>query len=393
MNMVAKRVQRIKPSPTLEITNKANQLKSKGHDIINLSAGEPDFDTPDFIKQAAIQAIYSGFTKYTPVDGIPSLKTAVISKFKRDNNLNYNNQQILVSCGCKQSFYNLVQALLCKGDEVIIPSPYWVSYPDMVLLADGIPVILESNIENNFKISPNDLENAITPRTRLFVINSPSNPTGITYSNNELVAIGEVLRKYPDIYIVTDDIYEHIQWSNNKSYNIVNVCPYLYDRTIVINGVSKAYAMTGWRIGYCGGPQYLVKAMHTIQSQSTSNPNSIAQIAAEAGLNGDQTCVIEMCKIFKDRHDYVYDNLSKLPYTKVIPSDGTFYIFPDFGNIISKLGFKSDVEFAEKLLIKYGVALVPGSAFGAPGYMRVSFANNMKNLEIGMERIARSFND
>jgi len=386
---LSERVQRIKPSPTLAVTAKANELKAAGKDVIGLGAGEPDFDTPDFIKEAAIKAIQAGFTKYTPVDGTAGLKKAIIAKFQRDNGLSYEPKQILVSCGGKQSFYNLAQALLNNGDEVIIPAPYWVSYPDMVLLADGTPVIVEAGVEQHFKITPAQLDAAITPRTRLLVINSPSNPTGIAYSAAELTALGEVLRRHPQVYIATDDMYEHILWTGEKFYNILNVCPDLYDRTIVLNGVSKVYSMTGWRIGYCGGPKDLITAMTNIQSQSTSNPTSISQAAAEAALNGDQSCVAVMTKAFKERHDYVYATLKAMDGVEVAPADGTFYSFPSFQKVIQRMGLANDIAFAEQLLSGVGVAVVPGSAFGAEGCARISFATSMDNLVKALERIGR----
>ncbi|MDG4553187.1 MAG: pyridoxal phosphate-dependent aminotransferase [Candidatus Competibacter sp.] len=386
---LSERVQRIKPSPTLAVTAKANELKAAGKDVVGLGAGEPDFDTPDFIKDAAIKAIHAGFTKYTPVDGTASLKKAIIAKLQRDNDLSYEPKQILVSCGGKQSFYNLAQALLDSGDEVIIPAPYWVSYPDMVLLADGVPVIVEASIEQHFKITAAQLEAAITPRTKLLVINSPSNPTGVAYNAAELTALGAVLRRHPQVYIATDDMYEHIQWTGEPFRNILNVCPDLYDRTIVLNGVSKVYSMTGWRIGYCGGPKDLINAMTNIQSQSTSNPTSISQVAAEAGLNGDQSCVAMMTQAFKERHDYVYKTLKAMEGVEVAPADGTFYIFPSFQTVIERLGLANDIAFAELLLNEGGVALVPGSAFGAEGCARISFATSMDNLVKALERIQR----
>jgi len=385
------RVQRIKPSPTLAITSKAAELRAQGKDIIGLGAGEPDFDTPDHIKQAAIEAINAGKTKYTPVDGTPGLKKAVIEKFKRDNDLNYEAGQILVSSGGKQSFFNMALALLNDGDEAIIPAPYWVSYPDMVKVAGGVPVILETDLDSRFKITPQQLEQAITPKTRLFVINSPSNPSGMAYSKDELAALGEVLKKHPDIVVATDDMYEHILWTGQPFVNIVNACPDLYDRTVVMNGVSKAYSMTGWRIGYAAGPQKLIAAMKKVQSQSTSNPASISQAAAEAALSGDQQCVADMVKAFKERHDYVVDALNKLPGVTCAPSDGTFYAFPDFSGAIADLdGVESCTDLAAQLLETAEVALVPGSAFGAPGCLRLSFAVGMDTLTEAIGRIEKA---
>jgi aspartate aminotransferase len=383
------RVLEVKPSPTLAVTAKANELKAAGKDVIGLGAGEPDFDTPDFIKEAAIKAIRDGFTKYTPVGGTPGLKKAIAKKFERDNSLRYEPAQILVSCGAKHTIYNLIQALLNKGDEVIIPAPYWVSYPDMVLLAEAIPVIVAADVEQRFKITPAQLEAAITPRTRLFIINSPSNPTGIAYTRAELTALAEVLLKYPNILIATDDIYEHIQWTNEPFNNLVTVCSELYNRTVVINGVSKAYSMTGWRIGYCGGPKELVKAMDTIQSQSTSNPTSIAQVAAQAALEGDQGCITPMVKAFQERHEYVYNTLQAMNGVDVLSADGTFYSFPSFRPIMERKGIENDIQLAELLLNEGGVAAVPGSAFGAEGCMRISFATSMDNLVKALDRIRK----
>ena len=385
------RVQRIKPSPTLAITSKAAELRAQGKDIIGLGAGEPDFDTPDHIKQAAIEAINAGKTKYTPVDGTPGLKKAVIDKFKRENGLDYEAGQILVSSGGKQSFFNMALALLNDGDEAIIPAPYWVSYPDMVKVAGGVPVILETDLDSRFKITPQQLEQAITPKTRLFVINSPSNPSGMAYSKEELAALGEVLKKHPDIVVATDDMYEHILWTGQPFVNIVNACPELYDRTVVMNGVSKAYSMTGWRIGYAGGPQKLIAAMKKVQSQSTSNPASISQAAAEAALSGDQQCVKDMVKAFKERHDYVVDALNKLPGVTCAPGDGTFYAFPDFSGAIADMdGVESCTDLAAQLLETAEVALVPGSAFGAPGCLRLSFAVGMDTLVEAIGRIEKA---
>lgn len=385
------RVNSIKPSPTLAVTNRAAELRAAGKNIIGLGAGEPDFDTPDHIKAAAIEAINNGFTKYTAVDGTPSLKKAIIAKFKRDNGLDYEPNQILVSSGGKQSFFNMALALLNEGDEVIIPAPYWVSYPDMVLVADAQPVILETTQENRFKITPDQLEAAINERTKLVVINSPSNPSGVAYTLDELKALGEVLKQYPDIIVATDDMYEHILFGDQPFVNILNACPELYDQTVVLNGVSKAYSMTGWRIGYAAGPAKLIGAMKKVQSQSTSNPNSIAQVAAEVALNGDQGCVAEMVKAFKARHDFVVNALNEIEGVECIPADGTFYAFPSFQKVIdSRPEFADDIALAEYLLLEAGVALVPGSAFGTPGNLRLSFATSMDVLEDAISRIKKA---
>src|SRR5690554_2335126 len=383
------RVQAIKPSPTLAVTNKAAELKAAGQDIIGLGAGEPDFDTTDHIKEAAIEAIRNGQTKYTAVDGTPGLKKAIIAKYKRDNGLDYEPNQILVSSGGKQSFFNLALATLNPGDEAIIPAPYWVSYPDMVLVAEGKPVILETGPETRFKITPEQLESAITERTRLFVINSPSNPSGMAYILEELKALSEVLKKHPNVMVVTDDMYEPILWTGKPFCNILNATPELHDRTFVLNGVSKAYSMTGWRIGYAAGPASVIGAMKKIQSQSTSNPSSISQAAAQAALEGDQSCVGAMVQEFKKRHDFLVNALNQIPGVNCIPVDGTFYAFPSFHEAIERLpGINNDLELAEHLLIEGGVALVPGSAFGGDGHMRLSFATSMQNLEKAVERIA-----
>ena len=385
---LSERVKRVKPSPTLAVTTRARELKASGKDVIGLGAGEPDFDTPEHIKQAAIKAIQEGFTKYTAVDGTPELKKAIITKFEKDNGLTYQADQILVSCGGKQSFFNLAQALLNAGDEAIIPAPYWVSYPDMVLLADGTPIIVSAGIDQQFKLKPEQLESAITAKTKLFVINSPSNPTGVSYSLSELEALGKVLRKHPNIVIATDDMYEHVVWGNEPFCNILNACPDLTERTVVLNGVSKAYSMTGWRIGYAGGPKALISAMKKIQSQSTSNPTSISQVAATAALQGPQDCIQSMVKAFKQRHDYVVTTLNTIKGVHCLPSDGTFYAFPDMNNAISNAGsFENDVAFAEFVLEKTGVAMVPGSAFGAEGHMRLSFATDMESLKEALSRL------
>ena len=387
------RVQAIKPSPTLAVTALAASLKAQGKDIIGLGAGEPDFDTPQHIKDAACVAITKGFTKYTAVDGTPSLKQAIIAKFKRDNGLDYTAKQVLVSCGGKQSFFNLVQAFINPGDEVIIPAPYWVSYPDIVILADGKPVIVAAGIEQGFKISAAQLAAAITSKTRMVVINSPSNPSGAIYTLAELAALGEVLRQHPDILIASDDMYEHILLGDVPFSNILNACPDLYARTMVLNGVSKAYAMTGWRIGYAAGPEALITAMTNVQSQSTSNATSISQVAAEAALNGDQACIQPMLKAFRERHVFVVDTLNKIPGVKCLPSGGAFYAFPDVRAAIDHLhkkgmiGAANDIALSNYLLEKSGVAVVPGSAFGLDGYIRLSFATSMQNLEQALARI------
>ncbi|MEX0603092.1 MAG: pyridoxal phosphate-dependent aminotransferase [Marinobacter sp.] len=388
---LSSRVQAIKPSPTLAVTNKAAELRAAGQDIIGLGAGEPDFDTPDHIKEAAIEAIKAGQTKYTAVDGTPALKKAIIAKYKRDNELDYEPNQVLVSSGGKQSFFNLALATLNAGDEAIIPAPYWVSYPDMVLVAEGKPVVIETSAQTRFKITPEQLEGAITDRTRLFVINSPSNPSGMAYTLDELKALGEVLKRHPHIMIATDDMYEPILWTGQPFCNILNATPELYDRTFVLNGVSKAYSMTGWRIGYAAGPAKVIGAMKKIQSQSTSNPASISQAAAQAALDGSQDCIQPMVKAFKERHDYLVKALNELPGVECLTGDGTFYAFPSFqGAIEANPAVKDDVEFAEWLLKEAGVALVPGSAFGAPGHMRLSFATGMSNLEQAIARLKKA---
>lgn len=382
------RVQQVKLSPTLVVAEKATQLRAKGMNIINLGVGEPDFDTPEYIKEAAIAALHAGFTKYTAVDGILDLKLAIQAKLKRDNQLDYAPAQILVSVGGKQSCYNLCQALLNEGDEVIIPAPYWVSYPDMVLLAGGTPVFVSSTPQAHYKITPEDLARAITSKTKLMFINSPSNPSGMAYSFEELKALGDVLLRHPHVLIATDDMYEHILWSKPFA-NILNACPELYERTIVLNGVSKAYAMTGWRIGYAAGPSLLMSAMKTIQSQSTSNPCSIAQKAAVAALNGGNDSIDMMVKAFHERHDYVVQRLHAIPGLEVIPADGTFYIFPSVQAIITRRGFANDLEFCERLLVDEGLAVVPGSAFGTEGCIRLSFAVSMETLRDALDRLER----
>lgn len=390
---LSSRVQTIKPSPTLAVTARAAKLKAEGKDIIGLGAGEPDFDTPQHIKDAAIAAINKGLTKYTAVGGTPALKNAIVAKFKRENNFDFDAKQILVSCGGKQSFFNLALAVINPGDEVIIPAPYWVSYPDIVLIAEGKPVFIDTGIEQNFKISPQQLEAAITPKTKMFVINSPSNPSGAVYTVDELKALGAVLRKHPHILIATDDMYEHILLSGQKFSNIVNACPELFPQAVVLNGVSKAYSMTGWRIGYCGGPAHIITAMENIQSQSTSNPSSISQAAAETALNGDQSCMEPMIAAFKERNRFVTEQLNQINGVRCLSSEGAFYAFADVRQSIrdlhksSLLSSPTDIAFSEYLLENAGVAVVPGSAFGCEGYMRLSFATSMDNLKQALSRI------
>jgi aspartate aminotransferase len=386
---LSKRVQKVKPSPTLAVTARAAKLKAEGKDIIGLGAGEPDFDTPLHIADAGVEAIRKGLTRYTAVDGTTELKDAIIAKFKRDNQLTYERGQILVSSGAKQTCFNVCAALLDPGDECLIPAPYWVSYPDMALLADGVPVSIYAGPEQGYKISAAQLAAAITPRSKLMFINSPSNPTGAAYTKAELQALGAVLEQHPQIVVAADEMYEHIYWAAEPFTSFVQANPQLYDRTITINGVSKAYAMTGWRIGYCGGPKAIVAAMSTIQGQSTSNASSISQRASTVALNGDQHCVVEMNKAFKERHDFVVAGLNAIPGISCRPGAGTFYAFAQVDGAMSTLGIKDDNDFAEYLLVQAGVAVVPGSGFGAPGHMRLSFACSMATLEDALNRIRR----
>ena len=393
MSLLSSRVQAIKPSPTLAVTAQAAKLTAEGKDVVSLGAGEPDFDTPQHIKDAAIAAINRGFTKYTQVGGIPSLKEAIVAKFRRENRLDYTTKQVLVSVGAKHSIFNLCQAVVNPGHEVIIPAPYWVSYPDIALICDGKPVIIEAGVDQGFKITPAQLERAITARTKLLFLNSPSNPTGAVYDAGELRALGEVLKRHPNVLIATDDIYEHVKLADYDFVNIVNVCPELYDRTIVLNGVSKAYSMTGWRIGYCGGPESIVTAMENVQSQSTSSPASMSQVAAEAALTGDQSCIKPMVRAFRERHEFVVKAFNAIPGVKCIRAGGAFYAFPHVGEAIRTLHGKgvlkapTDLAFSAYLLEKSLVAVVPGSAFGSEGYIRISFATSMANLEKALTRI------
>ncbi|QOC21615.1 pyridoxal phosphate-dependent aminotransferase [Wenzhouxiangella sp. AB-CW3] len=385
----APRVGQVKPSATIAMSSKAADLKAAGKDVISLSMGEPDFDTPEHIRKAAIQAIESGQTRYTQVDGTPALKQAIISKFQRDNELAYEPDQILVSTGAKQSLYNLMQALIGDGDEVLIPAPYWVSYPDMARLAGGAPVILNTTLKDNFLVTPSQLEASINGQTRILMLNSPSNPSGRAYTRRHWAELGEVLLDHPRIIVCVDDIYEHIWWAEEPFTSLAQVVPGLKDRTITVNGVSKAYAMTGWRIGYAAGPAEIIKEMKKIQGQSTSNPSSISQAAAVAALDGDQSCVAEMCRAFKQRHDWLVPALNELPGVTCEPGEGSFYAFADFSGAIERLGLKDDLALAEHLLDKALVATVPGTAFGTPGHLRLSFACGLDTLKQAVERISK----
>lgn len=388
--LLAKRVQNIKASPTLVLSARAAELQAAGNSIINLSIGEPDFDTPSHIKEAAIKAIHDGQTKYTAVDGIKSLKKAIADKFLRENHLKYELNQVLVSCGAKHSLYNLFSVVLNAGDEVIIPAPYWVSYPDMVMLTDGKPVLIEAGLDQQFKMTPAQLEAAITQNTRMLILNSPSNPSGMAYTAKELKALAEVLLRYPNIIIASDDIYEHHLWNHAPFTSILNVCPELDDRCVLVNSTSKTYAMTGWRIGYAGGPAYLISAMKNVQSQNTSSPTTVSQFAAEAALSGKQDCVGMMTKAYKERHDFVIEALKKMPGIECIPSDGTFYTLPSIKKLLNKRkNVSNDFEFAELLLQQAGMAVVPGGAFGAPGHIRLCYTVSMQNLTEAMQRLSK----
>ena len=386
--ILSNRVQKVKPSATMAVSDKAKELKSQGIQIVSMGSGEPDFDTPTNIQKAAIKAIGNGETRYTAADGTPELKKAICEKFKRENGLDYSLNEVMVSCGGKQVFYNLCQAILNTGDEVIIPTPYWVSYPDMAILADANPVFIEAGLDQDFKISPEQLEASITASTKLLVLNSPSNPTGSVYSKSEIEALGAVLEKYPHVLTISDDIYEHIRWGDDDFVNIAMACPNLKDRVIILNGVSKAYAMTGWRIGYAAGPESVIKAMKKIQGQSTSNPSSISQAAALEAITGDQSFITMMVEAFERRHDFLVDSLNAIDGIECPRSGGAFYSFPKVDGLIKRLGLKDDVEFSTYCLEKLSLAVVPGSAFGSPGYVRLSFATSMDNIKLSVEKLA-----
>jgi aspartate aminotransferase len=390
MSIISNSLKRIKPSPTIAVTQKARELRAAGKDVIGLGAGEPDFDTPDNVKRAAIKAIKDGDTKYTAVDGTPALKKAIINKFKRENNLTYTADQITVGTGGKQVLYNAFMATLNKGDEVIIPAPFWVSYPDMVLLAGGKPKIVKCSEADGFKLTPKSLKKAITKNTKWLILNSPSNPTGAGYTKKEINDLAKVLINHKNVHVLSDDIYEHISYDNFKFYTIAQVSK-LKDRTLTMNGVSKSYAMTGWRIGYAAGPKDIIKAIGKIQSQSTSNPSSISQAAAVEALNGNQSFIKKRSKAFKERRNFVVKSLNAINGISCLTPNGAFYVFPSCKGLLNKkTGLKTDTDFVQKLLEKSNVAVVQGSAFGLDGYFRISYATSMQNLKKAMERI-RSF--
>ena len=387
MSIVSNSLKRIKPSPTIAVTSKAREMRAAGKDVIGLGAGEPDFDTPDNIKEAAIEAIRKGDTKYTAVDGTPALKKAIQAKFSRENDLSYELDQISVGTGGKQVLYNAFMATINKGDEVIIPAPYWVSYPDIVLLAGGKPKIIKCDEKNNFKLTPEKLKKAVSNKTKWIIINSPSNPTGSGYTKDEIIALSKILIKYKNLYILSDDIYEHITYDGFKFFTIAQI-EKLKSRTLTMNGVSKSYSMTGWRIGYAAGPKEIIKAMAKIQSQSTSNPTSISQAAAVEALNGTQDFILERSNSFKERRNFVVESLNNIKGISCLSPEGAFYVFPNCKKLLNnKTKLKTDKDFVEKLLEKAEVAVVQGSAFGLEGYFRISYATSMDNLKKAMERI------
>jgi len=387
MSLISNSLKRIKPSPTLAVSQKARELKAAGKDVIGLGAGEPDFDTPENIKKAAIEAISRGDTKYTAVDGTPALKKAIVNKYKRENNLEYSTGEITVGTGGKQVIYNIFMATLNKGDEVIIPAPYWVSYPDMVLLAGGKPKIVKCSESDSFKLTPKNLKKAITKKTKWLILNSPSNPTGVGYTKDEIENLSKILIKHKKVHILSDDIYEHIKYDNFSFFTIAQIAK-LKDRTLTMNGVSKSYAMTGWRIGYAAGPKEIIKAIGKIQSQSTSNPSSVSQAAAVEALNGTQDFIQERSDAFKERRDFVVNSLNNIKGISCLKPNGAFYVFPSCKKLLDKkTKLKTDTEFVKKLLEKANVAVVQGSAFGLEGYFRISYATSMEKLKIAMERI------
>ena len=387
MSIVSNNLKRIKPSPTIAVTTKAREMRAAGKDVIGLGAGEPDFDTPDNIKEAAIEAIKKGDTKYTAVDGTPDLKKAIIEKFKRENDLSFTTDQITVGTGGKQVLYNTFMATLNKGDEVIIPAPYWVSYPDMVLLAGGIPRIVKCDEKDGFKLSAKKLEKVISKKTKWLILNSPSNPTGAAYSKKEIEELGKVLLKNKKVFILSDDIYEHIRYGNYNFYTIAQISK-LKERTLTMNGVSKSYAMTGWRIGYAAGPKEIIAAIRKIQSQSTSNPSSISQAAAVEALNGQQDFIKDRAEAFRERRDFVVESLNNIKGLNCLTPNGAFYVFPSCKGLLNKkTKLKTDTEFVQKLLEKSMVAVVQGSAFGLNGYFRISYATSMENLKKALSRI------
>ena len=387
MSIISDSLKRIKPSPTIAVTQKARELRAAGKDVIGLGAGEPDFDTPENIKNAAIKAIRRGDTKYTAVDGTPELKKAIIKKFKRENKLNYSLDQITVGTGGKQVLYNAFMATLNKGDEVIIPAPFWVSYPDMVLLAGGKPKIIKCTEQEGFKLTPKKLKKAISKKTKWIILNSPSNPTGAGYSKKEIYDLAKILTRNKKIFILSDDIYEHVRYDNFNFFTIAQI-PKLKDRTLTMNGVSKSYAMTGWRIGYAAGPKDIIKAIGKIQSQSTSNPSSVSQAAAVEALNGSQDFIQERSNAFKERRDFVVKSLNNIKGINCLTPNGAFYVFPSCKGLLNKkTKLKTDTDFVKKLLEKQNVAVVQGSAFGLEGYFRISYATSMENLEKAMDRI------
>ena len=386
-------VDQIRPSATITVSAQAMKLKAEGRDIVSLSAGEPDFDTPEHVCEAAIAAIRAGKTRYTQVDGTPELKAAIARKFRLQNELEFETDQIIVSNGAKQSLYNLMVAVLNRDDEVVVPAPYWVSYPDMVKLTGARPVILSATPENHYKITPRELQNTLNEDTRMVILNSPSNPTGKVYTDNEYRELGDVLLEHPKVFIACDDIYEHIYWGKGPFRTFLNACPELAERTFVINGVSKGYAMTGWRIGYLAGPADLVTAMRKVQGQSTSCASSISQAAAVAALTGPQDCIEEMRLAFEERYRYIRDALNGIEGVECPECDGAFYAFPSFQAVIDRMdGIRDDVELATWLLDEAGVATVPGSAFGAPGHLRLSFASSMDELKDAVGRIRHALN-